>query len=217
MKSRIIILFVLTQLSIYGCSKDNNNNEIEWIKIGPLTWSNKNIDVDTLGIGIGYSVEYVKDFSTWKLRVAQNQPAYCYYKFDEKYKNYGKLYNAAAAAFLAPPGMHIPTKGEYQNLIDYLGGNKAASIKLKSSNYWINEKLNTDEYNFSALPSGMISNLGYFGYIGVRGYFWVDISNKNTPDNAKSLSAIYFYDDVNFGTYGIPEISGMSVRFVKDY
>ena len=50
-------------------------------------------------------------------------------------------------------GWHVPTKEDWETLIDFVGGKSVMGMKLKSSSGW--KKGNgTDDFGFSALPGG---------------------------------------------------------------
>lgn len=53
-----------------------------------------------------------------------------------------------------PDGWHIPRNSEWNTLANYAGGNNVAGGKLKSLSGWYNDGNGTDDYGFSAIPSG---------------------------------------------------------------
>jgi len=53
---------------------------------------------------------------------------------------------------LCPSGWHIPSKDEWDTLINFVGSD--AGMKLKAKNGWANDENGTDDYGFSALPGG---------------------------------------------------------------
>jgi uncharacterized protein (TIGR02145 family) len=99
---------------------------------------------------------------------------------------YGRLYNWATAMNLAstcnssscsnqiqakhkgicPAGWHIPSNDEWNVLINYAG-----AIKLKAKSGWNNSN-GTDDYGFSALPSGNGDSDGLFYGLGGYNRFW---------------------------------------------
>jgi uncharacterized protein (TIGR02145 family) len=68
--------------------------------------------------------------------------------------NYGRLYNWDEAKNACPAGWHLPSNAEWTELIDYVGGWKTAGTKLKSTSGWYAGGNGTDQYGWSALPSG---------------------------------------------------------------
>jgi len=97
------------------------------VKIGTQIWSNKNLDVSTYRNGD--PIPEVQDKTAW---ANLTTGAWCF-------GEYGKLYNWYAVndpRGLAPNGYHIPTDAEWTILTDYLGGEKIACKKMKSTNGW---------------------------------------------------------------------------------
>jgi len=90
------------------------------------------------------------------------------YNNDNSYCNkYGRLYGWAGAWKACPMGWHLPTRAEWNDLGQAVGGQKKASKngsidwegagkKLKAKNGWKDNGNGTDEYGFSALPGGEV-------------------------------------------------------------
>jgi len=87
----------------------------------------------------------------------------------------GRLYTCQQAMEAVPSGWHLPSKEEWQELVDFLGGDKIAGKKLKAVSGWDSYKgqdgNGTDEYGFGALPGG---GCWYrdFGCVDESGYWW---------------------------------------------
>ena len=68
---------------------------------------------------------------------------------------------------ICPEGWHLPSKDEWEELINYAGGQDSAGILLKSDTIWSPEintsgSIRSNAYGFSAIPSGRRSNLGNY-------------------------------------------------------
>jgi uncharacterized protein (TIGR02145 family) len=89
-------------------------------------------------------------------------------------KKYGRLYDWATAKKACPPGWHLPSKEEWQILVDFAGSYKFAGKKLKAKSGWNKNGNGTDEFDFSALPGGYgYSRSGDRFYdVGDGGYWW---------------------------------------------
>jgi uncharacterized protein (TIGR02145 family) len=91
---------------------------------------------------------------------------------------YGRLYDWATALTACPSGWHLPSKDEWDILINYVGGEETAAAKLKAANGWRNKGdgssgNGTDEFGFSALPGGNRTNDGeYWNISGCAGQWW---------------------------------------------
>jgi len=76
---------------------------------------------------------------------------------------------------LCPNGFAIPRSEDWQQLVDYAGGNAIAGGRLKSRDGWSNNGNGTDNYGFNARPSGYSY---YWGIedrdLGNSSYWWVE-------------------------------------------
>lgn len=143
------------------------------------------------------------------------------YGIDGTYKC-GLLYNWYAVKYLEdnketllPNGWHVATNGEFEALANTVGGTSVAGTKLKAVNnsvggVWPTNWNGTDDYGFSALPSGGYG-YGTFNDIGVYSILWsineVDTNRANRFyfSSGPSMVKSYFNKDV-----------GYAVRLVKD-
>ncbi|MDR2594194.1 MAG: hypothetical protein LBC87_05425 [Fibromonadaceae bacterium] len=55
---------------------------------------------------------------------------------------------------ICPPDFYIPGNEDWQELIDYAGGDSIAGSRLKSTSGWNSNGNGTDSYGFNALPGG---------------------------------------------------------------
>lgn len=146
---------------------------------------------------------------TWMARDLnyETDNSYCH---DEYYKDcdmYGRVYSWAAAMDsvgiwstngkgcgsgstcsatypvqgICPDGWHIPTKAEFQTLINFVGGTSIGGKNLKSTSGWYNDYSGQDSYlkgngsntyGFSALPSFLRYETGGVSAVGVSTSFW---------------------------------------------
>lgn len=107
-------------------------------------------------------------------------------KASEYYEDYGVLYNWPAALTACPAGWHLPSKEDFNILLDYAGGKDVAGKILKYSN-----QTKSSESGFDARTGGAYHERE-FSRVGYLGYYW-----SRTPDpqlSAYSLQFIDFYD-----------------------
>ena len=111
---------------------------------------------------------------------------------------------------ICPNGWHLPTKSEFETLVDEVGRPTEAGRILKAATGW-NGGVGVNEYKFSALPSG-------YGYenkirsVGTSGRFWTTTSAlSETAWNIglASTSEAVGYEALN-------KYTGISVRCVKN-
>lgn len=158
---------------------DHQGNIYHTILIGQQCWMRENMRCTTSPTG-----------KRWTKLTGTTASTYFPYYVMSTYTQYGVLYNWAAAVDtfagnridnlfngyrrgICPKGWHIPTNGDWTILINYLGGDKEAGKKMKStSSYWSDAKgfRNTNTSGFSALPAG--SYYGGFSYVGMSAIFW---------------------------------------------
>lgn len=166
---------------------------------------------------------------------------------DKQISQLGYLYNWAAAVGvengleqtssfsgnrqgICPNGWHLPTDVEWDVLAKAVGGVKNeyghfnnAGSKLKTTSGWYDNGNGTDEYSFSALPSGIATGstigIGDYGYtggswmcvVGGDASFWTATGYSDYAEN-RNLNC--YYPGLLCDTYNKKYAS--SVRCVKD-
>ena len=139
--------------------------------IGDQTWMAQNLNYDAPGAS----------------RCYDDSPGNC--------TIYGKMYDwptlmqGASSSTASPSGVqgvcpngwHVPSLGEFQTLINTLGGNAAASVAMKStSSLWPAPNPGaTNSSGFSALPASFGFADGQFFGLGGYSYFWTATQNAN--------------------------------------
>jgi uncharacterized protein (TIGR02145 family) len=112
-----------------------DKQEYRMVKIGIQTWMAENLN-------------YKADNSK------------CYGEDESNCKKYGRLYDWETAKTVCPSGWHLPSREEWKELTEMVGGTKVASKKLRSKTGWhFVHNYGTDEFGFSALSFG---NNGYW-------------------------------------------------------
>jgi len=232
-KSRILIFslilmgFVLTFTS--SCKKDKDpeptptpvaatvtdvdGNVYHTVKIGTQVWLVENLK--TTKYRNGESIPNITNGTTW---IELTAGAYCDYNNEANNStDYGRLYNWYAvndSRNIAPTGCHIATDAEWTTLVNYLGGESVAGLKLKEAGttHWQGASGATNETGFTALPGGNRNDYGTFGYIGSNGVWWSSTSNNTSYAWGRNI----YYDDSNVGIANRYKHNGLSVRCLKD-
>jgi len=141
--------------------------------------------------------------------------SWCYEGDNSNCEIYGRLYDWNTAKTVCPAGWHLPSRAEWGELAEAVGG-ILASKALKSTYGWDNNGNGTDVYGFSALPGGFRHPAGSFGSAGTRGYWWAVTEWSSTGGSGAYQLCMYFdYDDVNYEYRGGKD-EGVSVRCVRD-
>jgi uncharacterized protein (TIGR02145 family) len=144
-------------------------------------------------------------------------------KATSNYQTYGVLYNWTAAMDSAvsssaspsgvqgvcPSGWHLPSDAEWNVLANFSGDSTVMGGKLKSASAWDG----TDDYNFSALPSGSGDLAGPFNDLGNDAFYWA--ATEINASTAWSRSLETGQDEVFRYTYWAKSFSA-SVRCLED-
>ncbi len=152
--------------------------------IGDQTWMAENLDWDGAGI--------------------------CYDNSSGNCSSYGRLYSikeltglqtstdSTVVKGLCPDGWHVPSEAEYQELIDYCGGETEAADKLRSSSGWPTS--HSDVFGFNLKAAGHYTEGGgnsLFRWIGEDTKLWT--SSQNSSGLYIALSA--FHPGLSFGSF----------------
>ncbi len=188
-KLRVVIAVLITgTFSFIGCEEDksldltgdigtltdNEGNTYDWIGIGTQIWMAENLKTTTYNDGT--SIDLISDEDDWEYTTSG---AYC-----RTSSVYGTLYNgyAATSRKLCPDGWHVPSDEEWTTLENYLTkhGHRGTEGKaLKSTSGWENNGNGSDNFGFTALPSGFRQSTGHLGNTGTNGSWWSDTESKN--------------------------------------
>lgn len=195
---------------------DIDGNIYNSVRIGSQTWLKQNLMATRYRNG--NTIPNITDGTVW-----QNQTTGAYCDFLNSAANgvtYGHLYNYYATTDtrkICPEGWHVPTREEWQTLVDYLGGDNIASSKVRVPGivYWEHDK-GTNSSGFSALGGSWRGDDGVFYYsLGSGAYWWT-----NSTYSSLYPFYAYLYSDPNnlrtgYGPY-MEKRAGLSVRCVKD-
>ena len=145
-----------------------------------------------------------------------NGRTWCYNDTASYCVTYGRLYDYASAKTACPAGWHLPDTIEWNTLETSIGGKYTGGTKLKVTTGWDSPGNGTDEFGFSALPSGNYSVGGaetgpYFVGIGNEGCWWMNSVTVSMP-NIRCTASNYAY--VYHG--GVNSSEGLAVRCLKD-
>ncbi len=220
----VMILFILT-----SCKKDDNNvtnpenqqntvtdidgNVYHTVRIGTQIWMVENLKVTKYRNGD--AIPKVTSDYEWK---NTGIGAYCNYDNAQSPTIYGSLYNGYAVndpRNIAPVGWHIPSKAEWETLINNLGIKSliGGNLKEAGTSHWKSPNEGADNSSgFTALPGGRrgTSNFSFgFSDIGMSGYWW-------PKGSSYYFSLSYYSKEVTLYDPPTNLTDGMSVRCLKD-
>ncbi|MEZ5196380.1 MAG: fibrobacter succinogenes major paralogous domain-containing protein [Bacteroidales bacterium] len=191
----LMVNFIFAQNSKSIMTDSRDGQEYEIVKIGNQVWMAENLNYRT------------------------SNGSYCY---DNKLFNcdkYGRLYKWEVALKACPRGWQLPSKNDWEELIDYVWGSRGDGFALKSEEGWKNNGDGADQYGFSALPAGRYARffLGEksplsFDFVGEYTDWWT--GSEYNSGNSWVYSMTYDLDDVF--NYFLNKDHAYSVRCVKD-
>ena len=227
----IVIISVMCFITI-SCKKETNNNTnndltvedidgnvYHTLTIGTQVWMAENLK--TTKFRNGDLIPNIIDNNIWW--TSYSSPAYCNYNNDINISLiYGRLYNWYAindSRKIAPIGWHVPSKEEWQTLINYLGGESIAGGKLKESGtiHWQNPNIGaSNAVGFNGLPSGWRGDGdGSFGDLGISSSWWSS-SQASSNGNAIDFEIYNNESSVYWNSQGADKVYGFSIRCIKD-
>ncbi len=156
-----------------------DGKKYKWVKIGNQTWMAENLNFSTSS-------------NSW---CYDNNTAYC--------NKYGRLYDWETAITVCPPGWKLPSKSDFETLLNDVGGSgsKAYYALIPSGNS-----------GFSALFGGWRFSDGDFIYVGSYGTFWS--SSPSRGYFAWYLWILSSHTDASIGSNGCS--LGFSVRCIQE-
>lgn len=171
----------LAQAATYGSVTDADGNTYKTLKIGNQTWMLENLK--TTKYNDGTPIATLTEIGDLRKSVL---PAYSMHQNSKE--QYGHLYNwyAVNTNKLAPKGWHVPSKQDWEILLNYLGGFSKAGDKMKSSSWSFNSSS-----SFNGLPAGFIANSGTFMNVGNAAFWWsARERNATQADYVKIMSSL---------------------------
>jgi uncharacterized protein (TIGR02145 family) len=189
--------------------------EKKLIKIGSQKWDSDNLKVTTLNDGspIFFADTRVKWDSLYKI----GEPAYCFHKNDST-GSYGYLYNyyAIKSGKLAPDGMRIPSRIDFDELIKIVVIEQtkgALLLKSKDTSTTYLPKWKTpglDRYNMNFKPCGFRLDDSKEWYFANKVYYWCQFKDPRKiemfiiteiNDNPFFLEKTVEEKNINYGLY----------------
>jgi uncharacterized protein (TIGR02145 family) len=230
-KYKLLAIIGVSIMLEMGCEKDNNKPEIKYgividndfnqyktVKIGTQVWMAENLR--TTKYRNAESINNATEDSAW---MKVNTGAYCSFEYgNEDPKIYGCYYNWYAindSRSIAPVGWHVPTDAEWTTLINYLGGDTVAGLKIQVSGYsWWGSYGATNETGFTAVGTGFVGNTTGFldgTILDIWGCtYWWSSTEFNTSDAwCRNLN---YSDNNKVYRCNSPKGYGYSVRCIKD-
>jgi len=120
----------------------------------------------------------------------------------QRYESYGKMYTLETALKFAPPGWHLPTNDEWEELNIYLGSSIVVGLQVGGGT------------GFNAFPAGFYTadfQDGFFAHESRETHFCT-----STVDNYSQVIRVLSWPYNDLDTYSTTARHGTYVRYVKD-
>ena len=121
---------------------------------------------------------------------------------------------------VCPPGWHLPSKKEWEDLFESVGGLENAGKALKSKTEWLASQYDgsdgngDDTFLFTAYPAGKCNSSDVCYKLGEQAPFW-------TTEEDAANGSLYagFYNHSDYGNVSDPAMKDdyLAVRCVQDY
>lgn len=141
--------------------------------------------------------------------------SYAYDDDASNVKKYGRLYTWDAAKEACPPGWHLPSREDWQRLVDFVAKEYCVSDALRAEE-WSD---GIDAFGFSALPAGYRIDYNKVEYNdrGETAQFWSSTKGEDAGDSGEG----YFFNitpqnDETSAYWHTDTDKGCSVRCIKD-
>ena len=191
---------------------DGSGNTYNTVVIGKQVWLKENLK--TSKYNDGTEINKIIDLDLWTHINSDG-----YRECDANSDN-GFIYNyfvIIAGKQVCPAGYHVPTINEWNEMLNYLGGENVAGSKLKTigSNHWTKDNNSTNESDFSAKSNCFITVSGDLYFNNLSGpYLKLWTSTKKNIDKAFTISISSLEDKVDIQNKDIN--SGQSIRCIKN-
>lgn len=132
-KLRLIIIVQALIFLNQGCEKekkstglptDGDGNTYDTVVLGSQVWLTENLK--TTKYNKGTPIPLAEENESW---TNSSRGTYCWYQNNSSYKDsYGVIYNWYAAQLsedICPVGYHVPSREEWENLIDYFNNSSS--------------------------------------------------------------------------------------------
>lgn len=185
---------------------------LQTAQINDQIWTTKNFDTILPGINYNTGGDFPVGSHCW----FYNRDSATYGIYGE---NRGLLYTASCLSIIQTyiddilPGWRIPTKDDWQKLINFSGGSTFDSLyKLGAPRLWDDTSNFTNELNLSIIPTGRRKSKNYSDLN--LGFYW-----SSSQHTSASIACAVFGDTSNpANANGHQSINydACAVRFVKD-
>jgi len=193
-----------------------DGDQYNTVQIGNQCWLNSNLNIGT----------YIESVNNQSNQTNNGEiEKFCYENTTSFCDTYGGLYqwnemmnySTQSNMGICPDEWHIPSLADWNELVDYLGGEYEANNKLKScTEDWKYSAfaVNSNESGFTGLPGGFRHYYNEFGGTTEIGAFWTSTLGQYT-DRAEIIYLSYM-GEIMINNSELWHNTGASVRCIKN-
>lgn len=211
---------IMTSNGILTDSRDGN--VYKYVRIGNQVWMSENLAYLPSVNPSTVQSEYDPTYYVYAYEGSDVAEA----KATSNYTTYGVLYNWPAAKTVCPTGWHLPSFEEWNALAQYISDDNGGydmtgsaeddwqnvGAHLKATTGWFDNGSGSDDYGFSALPSGFRYAYNDYRSITEGAYWW---STEEQTEIRGYMWGTHYSNNV-FARTPFAAYCGFSVRCVKD-
>jgi uncharacterized protein (TIGR02145 family) len=187
----LIISPMVQQAQTKGVFTDvRDGKSYNWVKVGSQTWMAQNLSFNAPSGSWAYNNDTV------------NLPLY------------GRLYSWKAAQTACPKGWHVPSDKEWGTLIQALGGNAEAGLKMQSMDT-IGRKTTTARPGSPATLSSLLSGVRHPDGSCIGLNFWGGCWSSGKVNDSVANNVLFAHGSKEMVVSSNDMKSGFSVRCVK--
>ena len=215
-----------TDCPIWMCGDPVNYHGYDYatVQIGEQCWFAENLQTTKYLSGDEISNLTTALNEEWQYADSGAYSNYQYWNLSEveMVSLYGRLYNQFAVQDergLCPNDWHVPHRFEFEEMIEFVGGEEEAGDALKSSPEDTPSWTGNNSSGFSGAPGGLRDFHGPFSSFGGQGFWWSQTFTEMGVVGGQGEVGFYWgFRLNNNGVSGFNEPSSMgtSIRCIKD-
>ena len=214
MKITNLLLLLFFPILSFSQVTDHEGKTYKTVKIGNQTWMAENLSIATFKNG--EEIYLTEDEEEWFVSGLDELAALAEFEQEtsegRKYIRFYNYFVLTDPRGIVPDGWRIPTDEDWRILAQTLGGEAAATPKLKSTaGWWTEEENGTNESGFNALPLGMVTDEGEFLSWNEGAYFWsIDLDGDFAINRSLTENRFAFEKASSFKS------NGLAIRLIKN-
>ena len=136
---------------------------------------------------------------------------------DKPRDKYGRLYTWDDAKKACPSGWRLPSEGDWNELLEFVGDSATAGTKLKAVRDWDKDRgdvIGTDDFGFAVLPAGVshVNGNGVRSFSNNGAFFWT----ATVHESGRAILIVMHYEKEVVESSRFDKETWLSVRCIMD-